>query len=67
MTDEDRPPDWMTFQWSAVVVGVGDVHAGYGTPTGGTFLLTFTDNTGTAQTTGAIAYNASAATVQGQR
>lgn len=35
-----------------------------GAPTGGTFTLTFTDNTGTAQTTAPIVYNATAATVQ---
>lgn len=32
-----------------------------GTPTGGTFTLTFTDENGTTYTSGAIAYNASAA------
>jgi hypothetical protein len=35
-----------------------------GTPTGGTYTLTFTDSIYGARTTGAIAYNAVAATVQ---
>lgn len=34
-----------------------------GTPTGGTFTLTFTDEDGTTYTTGTIAYDATAATV----
>lgn len=35
-----------------------------GTPTGGTYTLTFTDSIYGARTTGALAFNASAATVQ---
>lgn len=44
-----------TQQWTLAIAG---------TPTGGTYTITLTDDVNGAQTTSALAYNASAATVQ---
>jgi hypothetical protein len=46
------------------ITTVGQIITTTGTVSGGTFTLTFTNNAGVAQTTGTIAFNATAATVQ---